>query len=163
MSEVSAANDEQSVAEVWPSIGATAAGRWVGRCAGWSWGWSRVFTLGNLLAVVTLPVSLAVFFWQLMPGAARRYGLTSHRVVVYRGLRPVVAQAIGLEGFDAIDVEILPGQDWLRCGDLVFRSRGEEVFRLPGVPHPEAFRQTCWKARRALLAQGGTRSAQTSA
>lgn len=122
-----------------------------------------MFRLGNLLALLTLPVSLAVFFWQLMPRVAQRYALTSHRVVICRGLRAVVSHSIRLDQFDAIDVEVLPGQEWLRCGELVFRRQGAEVFRLSGVPHPEAFRQTCWKARRALLAFASATAAQASA
>ena len=56
-----------------------------------------------------------------------------------------------LDGFDAIDIELLPGQDWLHAGELVFRRDGSEVFRLSGVSRPEVFRQVCLKARRALL------------
>jgi hypothetical protein len=138
----------------WPSIGATRTGRWVGRLGGRQQGFTRIFTLGNLLAVLTIPVTLLVYFWQLAPGAARRYGLTDRRVVVYRGLRPAEERSIGLEEFDTIDVEVLPGQRWLHCGELVFRRGGREVFRLPGVSRPEALRQTCLKTRRAMLGVG---------
>jgi hypothetical protein len=136
---------------VWPTIGATAAGRWVGGLCGMQWGFTRVFTLGNLLALLTIPVSLAVFFWQLMPVVARRYTLTNLRLVVYRGLRPVEERSIGLDQFDAVEVQVLSGQEWLQAGEVVFRRAGSEVFRLSGVPRPEVFRQVCLKSQRAVL------------
>jgi hypothetical protein len=33
-------------------------------------------------------------------------------------------------------VELLPGQEWLRAGELIFRRHGNEVFRLSGVSRP---------------------------
>ena len=111
----------------------------------------RVFTLGTLLAVATIPISLAVFAWQLMPFVARRYRLTNRRVVIQKGLSAVDEAAVGLDEFDAIDIEILPGQKWFHAGDLAFRRQGEEVFRLPGVSRPEPLRQSCLKARTAML------------
>ena len=53
--------------------------------------------------------------------------------------------------FDAIDVEILPGQEWLHAGELVFRRQGAEVFRLSGVSRPEPFRQACLEAQTAMV------------
>ena len=58
--------------------------------------------------------------------------------------------SIGLDEFDSIEVSVLPGQDFLHAGDLVFQRDGKEVFRLSGVSRPEGFRQVCLKARNAL-------------
>ncbi|MCD4728242.1 MAG: PH domain-containing protein, partial [Pirellulales bacterium] len=58
---------------VWPTIGATRAGRLVGRLAAVRFGVGEFFTLGKLLAVASIPLSLAVFAWQLMPFVCRRY------------------------------------------------------------------------------------------
>jgi hypothetical protein len=132
---------------VWPTIGATEAGRWVGRLAATRLGIGRIFTLGNLLALATLPLSLAIFCWQLMPWAYRRYVLTNRRIVIRLGLRPRDQRSIDLDQFERIDVELLPGQEWLHAGDLVFRHGGNEVFRLPGVSRPEVFRHVCLTAR----------------
>ena len=112
---------EASCKVVWPTIGAIGAGRWVGRLAATRLGIGRFLTLGKLLALATIPVSLAVFCWQLMPWAYRRYILTNRRIVVRLGLRPRDERWIDLDKFDRIDVEILPGQEWLHAGDLVFR------------------------------------------
>ena len=70
---------------VWPTIGSTRIGRLVGRLCGIGWGWG-FFTLGKLLAILTIPLSLAAFAWLLAPLAARRYRLTNRRIVVQHGL-----------------------------------------------------------------------------
>jgi len=135
---------------VWPTIGATAPGRLVGRLAAISWGYG-FFTLGKLLAVATIPLSMAVFFWQLMPFVCRRYTLTNRRLIIRRGLRATDERWISLDEFDVIDVEILPGQEWLHAGEVVFKRSGTELLRFSGVSRPEVFRQVCLKAHDALI------------
>ncbi len=142
---------ETKAMTVWPSIAATAPGRLVGRMAAIRAGAGRFFTLGKLMAVATIPVSLAVFAWQLLPCVCRRYTLTDRRVIIQKGIRAVDAESVDLDAFDAIEVAVLPGQQWFHAGDLVFKQSGSEVLRLPGVARPEVFRQTCLKAQRALL------------
>ena len=136
---------------VWPTIGATPAGRFVGRLAAVRLGWGEFFTVGKLLAIATIPISLAVFCWQLLPYVCRRYTLTNRRIIIRKGLMGVDQSWIGLDEFDAVESQILPGQDWLHAGDLVFRRGGHEVLRLAGVPRPEILRHTCQVARTALL------------
>jgi hypothetical protein len=149
-SSVSKEVPESLILTVWPTIGATATGRMVGRLAGIRWGvW--FLTVGNLLALATIPVSLVVFCWQLMPIVCRRYAMTNRKIVVRRGLSAVDGPSIGLGEFDAIEVVVTPGQEWLHAGDVVFRREGVEVFRLPGVSRPEIFRVICLTARNALL------------
>ena len=136
---------------VWPTVGATRAGRLVGRLAAVELGWGEFFTLGKLLAVATIPLSLTVFCWQLLPYVCRRYVLTNRRIIVRKGLLPVDQRWIGLDEFDSVDVEVLPGQAWLHAGDLIFRRGGLEVLRLAGVPRPEILREVCMAARTALV------------
>lgn len=140
----------QKIMTVWPGIGSMRLGRWVGRLAGNRTGFG-FFTLGKLLALATIPVTLAVYFWRLMPWACRRYTLRSRRLVVQLGLSAKDGPSIGLDEFDAIEVALLSGQDWLHSGDLVFQRGGQEVFRLSGVSRPEAFRTVCLKARNSLV------------
>ena len=109
------------------------------------------FTLGKLMALATIPLSLTVFIWQLLPAVCRRYRLTNRRITIEKGLKAIEGPAIGLDEFDAVNVVMRPGQDWLHAGELVFRREGSEVFRLSGVSRPEVFRQVCLKAQRALL------------
>ena len=146
---------------VWPTIGATAAGRWVGRLCGVKLG-RGFFTLGKLLALATIPLSLAVFIWQLLPAVCRRYRLTDRRLTIQNGYKAIERRAIGLDEFDAIDLTILPGQDWLHAGELVFRRGGSEVFRLSGVSRPEVFRQVCLKAQTALVSFRGVLAEQAT-
>ena len=127
-----------------------ALGRWVGRLAGNRLGYG-FFTLGKLLAVATIPVSLTLYLWRLMPVACRRYTLTNRRLIIQLGLTAKDGPSIGLDEFEAIEVAVLPGQEWLHAGDLVFQREGKEVFRLRGVSRPEVFRQICLKARNALV------------
>lgn len=134
---------------VWPSIAAFPLGRKVGQLCSIG-GFGKFFTLGKLMALATIPVSLALFFWRLAPGVAKRYVLTSKRVVVSKGLGAEEGESIGLSDFDSISIEVLSGQEFLRAGDLVFKSQGDEVFRIRGIQHPEGFRQACLRGQQAL-------------
>ena len=143
--------DEVTCKVVWPTIGATRAGRLVGQLAAVRLGWGQLFTLGKLLAVATIPISLAVFCWQLLPYVCRRYTLTNRRIIIGKGLVAVDQRWIGFDEFDSVDVQVLPGQEWLHAGELIFRRGGSEVFRLSGVPRPEILRHLCMTARTALV------------
>ena len=127
-----------------------AIGRRIGQLAGNRIGYG-FFTLGKLLALATIPVSLLVYLWRLMPGACRRYTLTNRRIIIQLGLTAKDGPSISLDEFDVLEVAVLPGQDWLHAGDLVFMRDGKEIFRLRGVSRPAAFRQVCLKARNALI------------
>jgi hypothetical protein len=142
------APNDVSITTVWPTIGATAAGRWVGRLSGIKLGYG-FFVLGKLMALATIPISLAVFCWQLMPRVCRRYLLTNRRLIIQRGLSPVEDRSVGLDEFDEIRIERLPGQEWLHAGEMILFRDGREIFRLSGVSRPEIFRQVCLKARTA--------------
>jgi len=151
--------DEVVILAVRPSIGATRLGRLVGQAASLSNGWG-VFTLGNLLAVLLMPVALALFFWLRLPGVCRRYMLTTRRAVIGRGLRNVCQQSIALEEFDQIGIDVLPGQQWLRCGEVIFRRGQTELLRFSGVPSPEVFRRNCLRVQQAILAVARTTQQQ---
>ena len=136
---------------VWPTIGALPAGRLVGRLADIQVGWGKFFTLGKLMALATIPISLAVFCWQLMPYVCRRYTVTNRRIIIRCGLLPADERWISLDEFDAVTVDVLPGQSWLHAGDVVFKRSGSEVLRLAGVSRPEVFCQMCLRTQQAML------------
>jgi hypothetical protein len=136
---------------VWPTIGATRAGRLVGRLSAVRFGVGEFFTLGKLLALAMIPLSVAVFGWQLLPCVCRRYTLTNRRIIIRKGLTAVDGRWISLDDFDSIDIEVLSGQEWLDAGDLIFRHGDLEVLRLAGVSRPETLRQVCLTARNALV------------
>jgi len=146
---------------VWPSMAATAYGRWWGRIYGIKAGITVVgipLTLGRLMALVSIPFILPLYFYMLVPRvpgvvfgwpnpACRRYRLTNRRVIVEQPFGGGEQRSVSLERFDSIELVVQPGEEWYRAGDLVFRNGPTETFRLVGVPHPEPFRQTCLKAQ----------------
>ena len=158
----SCATVEVTAMITWPTIGATEPGRLVGRLAAIRAGWPRFLTVGMLMAVATIPLSLAVYVWQLMPYIYRRYRITDRRIVVDKGLSLVEDRSIGLDQFDEIRIVVLPGQEWLRSGELVFFRDGQEVFRLPGVSRPVPLREVCLKARAALVGVRSVLEAQAT-
>jgi hypothetical protein len=136
---------------VWPTIGATRAGRLVGQLSAIGSDSGRFFTVGKLMAVACIPLALAAFVWNLLPYVMRRYRLTNRRIVVHRGYSGTEERALDLDAFDEMEIVRLPGQEWLRSGEVVFQLAGQEVFRLSGVSRPETFRQVCLKAREAYV------------
>jgi hypothetical protein len=147
---------EVTVMTVFPTLGATAAGRLMGRLCGIRAGFG-FFTLGKLFALLLIPIAIPLFFFTLLPGVIRRYRLTNRRVVVQKGLRCIDERWVDFDRFDAIDIEVLPGHEWFPAGDLIFRRGPIETFRLAGVSRPETFRHTCLAARRGYL---GARESQ---
>ena len=147
---------EVTVMTVFPTLGATPAGRMIGRLCrvGSSHGF---FSLGKLFALLLIPVAIPLFVYTLLPFVICRYRLTNRRVVVQKGLRAVDVRWVDFDRFDAIDVEVLPGQEWFPAGDLIFRRGAVETFRLPGVSRPETFRRTCLSTRRGYLGAAESR------
>ena len=141
---------EATVMTVWPSNGAFLVGRLLGRLYESKLGLS-VFTLGNLVALISIPVALAIFFYRILPFVGVRYRLTNRRLVVQRGIEGEDEKWVELDNFDEIDIVVQPGQAWYDAGDLVFRTHTKETFRLAGVSRPIAFRAVCLKARAAYV------------
>jgi len=141
---------EATVMTVWPSVGSTAVGQWLGRIYRIRSGFGPV-SIGRLALLATIPVGMMLYLSMRLPWAIRRYRLTNRRVTVERGIMPRVEQFVDLERFDAIDLVVQPGQEWYDCGDLVFRRGPIETLRLSGVSRPEPFRQTCLKVRQSYV------------
>ncbi len=159
---VSPVNEKEvTIMTVWPSIAATAYGRWWGRRFANTVGltlFGLPITLGRLMALVSIPFILPVYFHMLIPKlpfvfwgihneACRRYRLTNRRVIVEQAFGGGEQQSVSLDRYDSIEIQVLPGQEWYPAGDLIFRNGQVETFRLSGVPHPQPFRHTCLKAR----------------
>lgn len=148
-----AAEAEVTIMTVFPSIGGWGIGQFLGQLYRLRAGIPPIVTLGNLIALASIPLVIPLYFAQLaLPGFSFRYRLTNRRVVVERGLRGAVDRWADLDNFDTIELVVLPGQEWYPCGELVFRKGQVETLRLSGVPHPEGFRRTCLKAQRAHVA-----------
>lgn len=147
---------EVTVMTVWPTLGASGAGRLIGRLCSIQAGFG-FFTLGKLFALLLIPVAIPLFALSLLPGVMKRYTLTNRRVVVQSGLSAVDERWVDFDRFDSIEVEVLPGQQWYPAGDLVFRNGQMETFRLAGVSRPETFKHTCLAARMGYLGAAASR------
>jgi hypothetical protein len=152
---------EATITIVWPSNASTALGRALGQLYSIRVG-VGIFTVGNLIALLSIPVALALFFFLLLPGITRRYRLTNRRVVIEKGLSAQPEKWVLLEDFDDIDIVVLPGQAWYPAGDMIFRKGQVESFRLSGVPRPAGFRNTCLEAQRASVSVKRVRAMQTA-
>ncbi len=151
---------EVTVMTVWPSLAATAYGRWWGRRYA---GQAKVTIFGvPILALLSIPAILPAYFYMLIPripgvifgitnASCRRYRLTNRRVIVEHGFGGGEQQSVSLDRFDSIRLEVEPGQEWYPAGNLVFRLGEIETFRLAGVPHPQAFLQTCLKTHTGFV------------
>ena len=145
---------EVTVMTVYPTLAATAPGRLMGRLCRVQVGYG-FFTLGKLFALLLIPFAIGLFAMMLAPGVMRRYKLTNRRVILQKGWKGVDERWVDFDRFDAIDVEVLPGQEWYPAGELIFRRGNVETFRLSGVSRPETFRHTCLAARRGYLGARG--------
>jgi hypothetical protein len=162
---------EATVMTVWPSLAATAMGRFLGRLYAIEMGVPPL-TVGHLIAIASIPLVVGLYFgrfgvellraipvvgkFMILPGGAQRYVLTNRRVVVRAGLVPGDQRWVALNRFDSIAIDVRPGQAFYRAGDLVFRLGAIETFRLAGVVRPDTFRHTCLEARQGY--QGAEQS-----
>ena len=146
---------EATIMTVWPSVAAMSlAGIPVGLILGRLYSIKAgfyIFTVGNLLCLLSIPLALVLYFKRIGPFVGRRYRLTNRRVVVERGLTSKDEKSIALDHFDAVDIVVRPGQEWYDAGDLVFRQGNVERFLLEGVSRPQAFRHVCMKARNGFV------------
>ncbi|PQO33739.1 PH domain-containing protein [Blastopirellula marina] len=147
---------EATAIVVWPSVSATETGQMLGRLYEKKEG-VGIFSLGNLLALLSIPIAIPLYLWNFLPVVGTRYRITNRQVIVERGIQGVAEKQIGLDQFDRIEIEQKPGQAWFRSADMIFwqtkspesadgRREEMEVFRLAGVPYPEVFRAACQKA-----------------
>ena len=153
---------ETTVMTVWPSVGSTALGQWLGRLYRIRDGFGPV-SVGRLALLATIPAGLFLYLSLRLPWAIKRYRLTNRRVTIERGISPKVEQYVDLDRFDAIDLVVQPGQEWYDCGDLVFRRGPIETLRLAGVSRPEPFRQTCLKVRQSYVSVAAAQPATIGA
>jgi hypothetical protein len=142
---------ETTVMTVWPSNAAHPVGRMLGQLYSIRFPDIYIFRLGNLIALLSIPIALVLFFMRVLPVTGRRYTLTNRRLVVYSGLLIKEDRSVELDHFDSVQVVVQPGQAWYDAGDLVFFHGKTETFRLEGVSRPESFRQACLKSHAAFV------------
>ncbi len=144
---------ETTIMTVWPSNSLFWLGRMLGSAFAIRFPDIYFFRLGNLIALLSIPIALPLYFLKVLPAipflgynGGWRYRLTNRRVIVERGLTWAVEKHVDLDRFDNIRIDIRPGQAWYTSGDLVFSLGNTETFRLEAVSYPEPFRSTCLKA-----------------
>ena len=143
---------EANIMTTWPSISAYGLGQFLGRLYDIKFpNLNRALRVGNLLALATIPFALVLYFYKLLPKVGMRYSLTNRRVVVEQGIEGSEKSSVALDNFDDIKIEVQPGQQWFKAGDLIFLNGDREVFRLSGVSRPEAFRAQCLKAHMSYV------------
>lgn len=146
--------EERTVMVVWPSNAVYRFGRWLGKRYAWQGPVSenKIFWIGNVFVLLSIPAALAMYFLRIAPGGwGIRYRLTNRRVIVERGVSWKESRSVGLDQFDSVTIEVVPGQEWYNAGDLVFRKGDTVVFRLEAVSRPEAFRETLVKSHMAYV------------
>lgn len=151
---------EVTTMTVWPSNASFGLGRMLGQGYAITWPDIYIFRLGNLLALLSIPLALVLFFMRIAPGIGSRYRLTNRRIVVERGISGKEDKAVDLDRFETIDIVVQPGQAWYDAGDLVFKQGNVETFRLEGVSRPDSFRATCLKSRNAHVGVKQARARQ---
>jgi hypothetical protein len=159
---------------VWPSLSATAAGRFWGRLFALEYG-PRIFgvpvTVGRLFALASIPFMLALYFLMRLPrfpgvliGIRNpwcwQYRLTNRRVIMENPFGGEL-KSVALDRFDAIDVVVEPGQAWYKAGGVVLRLGKVEPLRMWAVPRPETFRQICIQSQ--MLVVGVKKARETGA
>ena len=140
---------EVAVMTVWPSVAMFGLGRALGRGFAIRWPDVYLFRLGNLLALLAIPIVLPLYFFKVLPFVGTRYTITNRRIMVLRGIVGQIEKFVDLDRFDRVEIVVQPGQEWYHAGDLVFKQGPVETFRLEGVSRPEAFRATCVKSQMA--------------
>ena len=141
---------EATIMTVWPSVASTGLGKALGRLYRIREGFGPV-SIGRLSLLATIPIGLVLYLSLRLPWAIKRYRLTNRRVAIEVGINPRVVQYVALDNFDAIDVDVSPGQEWFAAGDLIFRRGQIETLRLAGVSRPESFRRACLSAHLAYV------------
>ena len=151
---------ETTVTTEWPSICVYPSGKWLGKLYSIRWPDISILRIGNLLALLSIPHALLLYFSRVVPKTGIRYRLTNRRLLVERGMGHEVERSIELESFDDVQAEQLAGQAWYDAADLVLFQAGEEVFRIGSVCHPETFRQILLKTQRAYVSVLAVRQSQ---
>src|SRR5262249_30209503 len=102
---------EVTVTIEWQTIAATGLGRILGRLYAIKSGTWRV-SVGRLMMAHTWPLGLFLYFWMLAPWNVRRYRLTNRRLIVEGGPKFKPQKSVDLDRFDAINIDVRPGQAW---------------------------------------------------
>lgn len=116
-----------------------------------------IATLGHRLTqtIFLAPVAWVImalpFFGKLLPVIGRKYRITNRRVMICAGWTMKPVAEVPLAQID--DVRVIPdaNSNFFRAATLEIVTAGKVAMTLPGVPEPEAFRQTILNTRDAWV------------
>lgn len=116
-----------------------------------------IATLGHRLTqtIFLAPVAWIImaipFFGKLLPIIGRKYRLTNRRLMICAGWTMKPVAEVPLAQID--EVRILPdaNSNFFRAATIEIVHAGKVVLTLPGVPEPEAFRQSVLNTRDAWV------------
>lgn len=145
------AGREAPLETVYPSIAASAIGRFLGSLCD-----SIPLRIGGvqlshvLFAPIALPFALIGYFQFKVAG--EKYEVTNRSVRIRSFLGGRLVQQIALTDFEDVQVEVVPGQAFYRAGNVqLLNGKGDVVMTLAGVPRPDRLRNVILEARRARL------------
>src|SRR4030095_7407526 len=97
---------ETTIMTVWPSNARYGLGRMLGSFYAIRWPYIYIVRLSNLIALLSIPLALVLFFLRIAPWIGYRYRLTNRRIIVERGLGSVEDKAVDLDRFDSIEIVV---------------------------------------------------------
>jgi hypothetical protein len=112
--------------------------------------------LGKMLnnTIILAPLGWLVmglfYFSKVLPIVGIRYQLTDKKVLIQRGWKGGISQAIALGDIDDVKVDPATIDQFFRSADLIITSGGRTEMTLTAVPDAEAFRHAILSARNAF-------------
>jgi hypothetical protein len=133
------ANQETRIREVWPSVARSPAIAGLG----------KMLTKTIILAPLGWLVMSLTYFGKVLIFTAVRYKLTDKRIMILRGWRASVSQAVALADIDDVQLDPATVDHFFRSADLKIISGGNVAMTLSAVPDAEAFRHAILDSRNA--------------
>jgi hypothetical protein len=131
---------EAQIRTVWPAVtGASAPLANLARKMMWT----------IVLAPIGWLILAPLYFKKILPFLARRYTLTNRRIMIQRGLKPHPIAEAALNEIDEVRLVESSYSPFYKSATLEVVSKGKVLLTLPGVPDPEAFRQSIINAYKA--------------
>jgi hypothetical protein len=103
-----------------------------------------------LAPVAWLVMSLA-YFGKVLPFMARRYSLTNRRLMIRAGWAGKPIAEVPLSDIEEVRIVTDANSNFFRAATLEIVKGGKVVLTLPGVPEPDAFRQSILTAADAWV------------
>jgi uncharacterized membrane protein YdbT with pleckstrin-like domain len=113
-------------------------------------GLGKMLTRTIILAPLAWLVMGLFYFSKVFPIVGIRYQLTDKKVMIQRGWKGAISQAISLDDIDDVQVDPATIDQFFRSADLLITSGGKTEMTLTAVPDAEAFRHAILSARNAF-------------